>query len=185
MEDERILIKKAQKGEADAFGILYDQYLPKIYRFVRVKVSQREEAEDLTHQAFLNAWKNIGEYTPQGYTFGSWLYRIARNIITDHYRRSKPGDISLDESLLPMNLHPQDTDSIETIADINIKQQAIFDAVRGLKETEQDVIIMRFIEGMSVKETAETIQKTESATKVIQHRVIKQIREILDEKYHD
>ncbi|MFH1188591.1 MAG: sigma-70 family RNA polymerase sigma factor [bacterium] len=185
MEDEQILIKKAQKGESEAFGMLYDQYLPKIYRFVRVKVSHREEAEDITHQAFLNAWKNINDYTFQGHSFGSWLYRIARNVITDYYRKSKTGDVSLDEDLLPLNFHPKDTDSIERTADINLQHRAIFDAVRNLKEIEQDVIIMRFLEGMSIKETSEIIKKSEGATKVIQHRALKQVRDILEKMYHE
>jgi RNA polymerase sigma-70 factor (ECF subfamily) len=185
MEDERILIKQAQKGESDAFGKLYDQYLPKIYRFVRVKVSHREEAEDLTHQAFLNAWKNIHSYTPQGHSFGTWLYRIARNLVIDHYRKAKKGDVSLDEGMLPIDLHPQDADSTEQFADIHVKQHVIFDAVRQLNEVEQDVIIMRFIEDMPVKEVAEVIEKTEGATKVIQHRAIKKIQELLDTEKYD
>lgn len=181
MEDEQILIKKAQKGEAEAFGELYDQYLPKIYRFVRVKVSQREEAEDLTHQAFLNAWKNIGQYSPQGHTFGTWLYRIARNVVTDHYRRTSTAqEIELKETILPAQIKIDTNPAPDELLDEHIRQDRIFRAIRHLKEGEQDVLIMRFIEDMSIKEVAEVLGKTESAVKVMQHRALKKAREALE-----
>ena len=89
LEDEQKLVKQAQDGGVEAFGLLYDHYLPRIYRFVLLKVSHREDAEDLSHQAFLKAWENIEQYDFRGYSFGSWLYRIARNVTIDYYRSAK------------------------------------------------------------------------------------------------
>lgn len=188
MEDEQVLIEKAQGGEGAAFGKLYDQYLNRIYRFVRVKVSRREEAEDLTHQAFLNAWKNIDQYSSQGYTFGTWLYKIARNALVDHYRKlPKAGEVSLDETIGNPNTEPADmqTKTIENSLDTNLKNDVIFQALRHLKESEQDVIIMRIIEDMTVKETAEILERSETAVKVIQHRAIKRIQELLRKKNYE
>ena len=86
LDGEKRIIQDAVGGEASAFGLLYDHYQPKIYRFVLVKVGRREEAEDLTHQIFLHALQNIGSYEHLGFPFSSWLYQIARNQIIDHYR---------------------------------------------------------------------------------------------------
>src|SRR3989338_7003410 len=87
LEDEQRIVERAKGGEAEAFGLLYDHYLPPIYRFVLFRVSHREEAEDITHQTFLKAWEGIHRYSPQGHAFGSWLYRIARNAVIDAHRK--------------------------------------------------------------------------------------------------
>ncbi|MDZ4346963.1 MAG: sigma-70 family RNA polymerase sigma factor, partial [Candidatus Binatia bacterium] len=90
MEGEQNLVEDARRGDPEAFGVLYDYYLPRIYRFVLFKVSSKEHAEDITQYAFLKAWENIRTYRPQGHAFGSWLYRIARNAVIDHYRKRGP-----------------------------------------------------------------------------------------------
>ena len=87
--DERQLIERSVEGESSAFGRLYDRYLEKIYRFVFFKVGHREEAEDLTQQVFTSAWENIQGFREQGLPISSWLYKIARNSIIDHYRTKK------------------------------------------------------------------------------------------------
>src|SRR3989344_4062244 len=89
LDGEHIVIKRAIKGEASAFGLLYDHYEPMIYRFILIKVSHREEAEDLTHQVFLHAWRSIPSYQDLGFPFSSWLYRMARNQVIDFYRARK------------------------------------------------------------------------------------------------
>ena len=86
LEDEYKIIKRAQRGDQEHFGRLYDHYTPQIYRFVFFKVGHQQEAEDLTHEIFLNAWKNIDNFTYRGHPFSSWLYQIARNRIIDYYR---------------------------------------------------------------------------------------------------
>src|SRR3989338_7246444 len=92
VDGEEKLIGRAIVGESSAFGLLYDGYQPKIYRFILVKVGHREDAEDLTHQIFLKAWQHVDDYEPRGLPFGSWLYQIARNQIVDFYRTKKTHD---------------------------------------------------------------------------------------------
>ena len=89
LENEQNLIRRAAAGDSEAFGVLYDQYHPQIYRFVFLKVSLKEDAEDLTHQVFMNALEHMSGYRHQGFPFSSWLYRIARNAVIDHYRTRK------------------------------------------------------------------------------------------------
>ncbi|MFA5052693.1 MAG: sigma-70 family RNA polymerase sigma factor [Parcubacteria group bacterium] len=178
LEDERKLILEAKGGEAEAFGRLYDFYLPAIYRFILLKVGQREEAEDLAHQVFLKAWQNISGFSEKGLPFSSWLYRIARNLIIDRYRRTKPV-ISIDEEFVSEKLiFRPDISDIDDRKDI----ARIMASLHELKDIERDVIIMRFIEDLSVKEVSETINKSEGAVKLIQHRALQKIRTILNEK---
>lgn len=174
LEDEQKLVKKAKDGEVEAFGLLYDYYLPRIYRFVLFKVSHREEAEDLTHQAFLKAWENIDQYDFRGYSFGSWLYRIARNTTVDYYRRLR-SEVSTEE-IKEISFEGLSLESL----DEKIEWRELTGAIKQLKETEQEVIIMRFIEDLSLKEAAEAIGKSEGAVKIIQHRAINNLKKIVD-----
>ena len=93
--EEKLIQDAVKEGDSSAFGKLYDHYQPMIYRFVLIKVGRREEAEDITHQVFLQAWQNIRTYRHRGHPFGSWLYRIARNQVIDHYR-SRKDDVPLE-----------------------------------------------------------------------------------------
>lgn len=174
LEDEQKLIKKAKDGEVDAFGLLYDHYLPKIFRFVLLKVSHREEAEDLTHQVFLKAWENIDQYDFKGYSFGSWLYRIAKNITIDYYRSFRM-EVSTEEI---------NELSVESFLfghlDQKIEWEKLMWSIRQLKDIEQNVLIMRFVEDLSPKEIAEVISKSEGAVKVIQHRAVNNLKKVIE-----
>lgn len=172
--DEQKLVKKAKDGEVEAFGLLYDYYLPKIYRFVLLKVSYREEAEDLTHQTFLKAWENISHYDFRGYSFGSWLYQIARNTTVDYYRRSRP-KVSIEE----IAELPFEGDSLQASIDSKIEWKKLSEGIKKLKDIEQDVLIMRFVQDLPLKEVAEIIGKSEGAVKLIQHRAIKNLKTII------
>ena len=178
LEDEYKLIMEAKGGEAEAFGRLYDYYLPAIYRFILLKVAQREEAEDLTHQVFLKAWQNISDFSVKGLPFSSWLYRIARNLVIDHYRKIKPV-INIDEEFVSEKLIFR-----PALSKIDDKQDVarIMIALKQLREIERDVVIMRFVEDLSIKEISITINKSEGAIKLIQHRAIKNLKTILENK---
>mgnify|MGYP001620193080 FL=1 len=178
LEDEQNLVKKAQDGEVKAFGSLYDHYLPKIYRFVLLKVSHREEAEDLTHQAFLKAWENIEQYDFRGYSFGSWLYRIARNVTVDYYRSARL-EVSVEDV---SEVHLAKDNSLEESVERSLEWQGLVESIKKLKEVEQDVIVMRFVEDLPLKDIAEAIGKSEGAVKVIQHRAIKNLKHIVENK---
>lgn len=176
MEEEIELVQKAQRGEKESFGALYEMYLPKIYRFVYLKVSHKSDAEDITHQVFVRAWENIGSFRFQGFPFSSWLYRIAQNAIIDFYRTSKPS-LSIEEtneSDLGRN------DSGETAFDAKKEVRKVMEAIKKLKPDEQSVIIMRFVDELSNKETALALGKTEGAVRVIQHRALKQLRKYIE-----
>ncbi|MFH1759350.1 MAG: sigma-70 family RNA polymerase sigma factor [Patescibacteria group bacterium] len=176
LEDEYKIIKRAQRGDQEYFGQLYDHYTPQIYRFVFFKVGHQQEAEDLTHEIFLNAWKNIDNFTYRGHPFSSWLYQIARNRIIDYYR-AKKDTISLDDV---KEIIPETGNSIEERLDIGYDMEKIKMAMRQLNGDQQNVIILRFIEELSPAEIAKAMDKSEGAVRLIQHRAIKNLRVILN-----
>lgn len=175
-EDEQKLIQKAQKGDQEAFGALYDHYLPRIYRFVLLKVGRREDAEDLTHHVFLSAWEHLHRYEHRGFPFSSWLYRIASNAVIDHYRTARHHQ---DIATVPEETLAE-SDDTEVTVDTAIAGNRVRAALLKLEPDQQNVLIMRFIEDLSNKEIAETLGKTEGAVRVIQHRALKQLKKITE-----
>jgi len=173
--NEKKLIQDAVRGMSSAFGSLYDRYQPMIYRFVFVKVGRREDAEDLTHQVFISAWTNIRSYKDLGHPFSSWLYKIARNQIIDHYR-ARRNETSLDE-MDPENFVEAAAAEAGTATKMEVEK--VRRAIKALKPDYQDVIIMRFVEDLPLKEVAKAMDRTEGAIKLMQHRAIKELKKLL------
>jgi len=174
LEAEKQHIDNAQGGDKEAFSLLYDHYLPKIYRYILFKVSKMEEAEDLTHEVFLSAWQNIGGYKHKGFPFSSWLYQIARNAVIDSYRTSKK-NVQIEmvsENLLKIN--PTESDTIDN----DMELARIRGAIKLLKSEYQDVLIMRFIEELPHEEIATVLGKSQGAVRIIQHRALKELKSI-------
>ena len=176
LDGEEKLIKSAVGGDSSAFGVLYDHYQPMIYRFALIKMGRREEAEDLTHQVFLSAWQNIRRYKNLGYPFSSWLYQIARNQVADHYR-SKKKDISLDDGDSEFFVSSAITGPIDI--SVKLEMEKVFTAIKKLSPEHGDVIMLRFVEDVSLRDTAKALKKTEGAVKLMQHRAIKELRKVL------
>ncbi len=175
-EDERALIQKAQGGDGEAFGALYDHYLPRIYRFVLLKVGRREDAEDLTNQVFLSAWEHLDRYEHRGFPFSSWLYRIAANAVIDHYRtaRQHQNIETVPEEVLA------DVDAVSDAVDTAITARRVRAALVKLEPDQQNVLIMRFVNELSNKEIAGALGKTEGAIRVIQHRALKHLKKLTE-----
>lgn len=179
LDGEKKLIKRAIKGEAQAFGLLYDHYQPQIYRFIYLKVSHREEAEDLTHQVFFNSWSRMADYKHRGFPFSSWLYQIARNEVIDYYR-TKKSHLDIEDVISEDISLPDFDDSIQITIDVKIDTEKVKEAIKLLKPIEQDVIILRFVEDLSPSEVATVVDKTSQAVRIIQHRAIKSLKQILE-----
>jgi RNA polymerase sigma-70 factor (ECF subfamily) len=176
-ENEENLIRRAAAGDSEAFGALYDEYLPQIFRFVYLKVSSKEDAEDLTHQIFMNAWEHMSGYRHQGFPFSSWLYRIARNAVIDHYRTRKD-KVSLEDAdpeIFALG------ESIQADAHQSLELEKVRRAISKLSTLHQDVIIMRFVEELAIREVAAALKKSEGAIKLLQHRAITELQRILSE----
>jgi RNA polymerase sigma-70 factor (ECF subfamily) len=175
--NEKKLLESAIQGEASAFGLLYDKYQPSIFRFIFLKVSQREEAEDLTHQAFLSAWQNIETFQDQGLPLSSWLYKIARNKVIDYYRTRKQ-IINLDDT--PEEILAVATENSLKEIENKMEIEGVYKALKQLPPDYQEIIIMRFVEGLSPKEVSEITGRNHGAVRVLQFRALRQLKKILE-----
>ncbi len=175
LDGEKKIVEQAILGESSAFGLLYDHYEPQIYRFIYLKVSHREEAEDLTHQVFLQSFRKIAEYQEKSFPFSSWLYRIARNEVIDYYRVKKT-HVSIESDEIDLPAPSQNS------LDAELALEHIKRSIKRLKSIEQDVLILRFIEDLSPPEIAAAMGKTPLAVRLIQHRAIKNLKKLLSPK---
>jgi RNA polymerase sigma-70 factor (ECF subfamily) len=176
-DNEKDLLESAIRGEASAFGLLYDKYQPKLFRFIFLKVSQREEAEDLTHQVFLSAWRNIETFQDQGLPLSSWLYKIARNKVIDYYRTRKQITSIEDvpEEILVLS-HDSGSKELENKMEV----EAVYKALGKLSSDYQEIILMRFVEGLSPKEISQITGRNRGAVRVLQFRALRQLRRTLE-----
>ncbi|WP_030549164.1 ECF subfamily RNA polymerase sigma factor, BldN family [Streptomyces albus] len=172
------LVERAQDGEAEAFGRLYDQYADTVYRYVYYRVGSRATAEDLTSETFLRALRRISTFTWQGRDFGAWLVTIARNLVADHFKSSRFRlEITTGEMLDANEVERSPEDSVLE----SLSNATLLDAVRRLNPQQQECVTLRFLQGMSVAETARAMGKNEGAIKTLQYRAVRTLARLLPE----
>ncbi|GHK00239.1 ECF subfamily RNA polymerase sigma factor, BldN family [Streptomyces sp. NPDC003753] len=172
------LVERAQAGEADAFGRLYDQYSDTVYRYIYYRVGGRATAEDLTSETFLRALRRIGTFTWQGRDFGAWLVTIARNLVADHFKSSRFRlEVTTGEMLDANEVERSPEDSVLE----SLSNAALLEAVRRLNPQQQECVTLRFLQGLSVAETARVMGKNEGAIKTLQYRAVRTLARLLPE----
>ncbi|MFC9931511.1 ECF subfamily RNA polymerase sigma factor, BldN family [Streptomyces sp. NPDC127190] len=170
------LVERAQAGEAEAFGRLYDQYSDTVYRYIYYRVGGRATAEDLTSETFLRALRRIGTFTWQGRDFGAWLVTIARNLVADHFKSSRFRlEVTTGEMLDANEVERSPEDSVLE----SLSNAALLDAVRRLNPQQQECVTLRFLQGLSVAETARVMGKNEGAIKTLQYRAVRTLARLL------
>ena len=175
-ESEDLLIRRAVKHDSGAFAALYDNYVDQVYRHVYYHVSSRTDAEDITQEAFIKAWKAMAKYKRTGAPLVAWLIAIARNLIADHYRTRKE-TIHLEQFPEQAEVAGNSAETNpEAIAEASFKQSYVRQAVLKLKGEKQKVILMRFIDGFSYGKIAKVLHKSEGAVRVIQYRALNDLR---------
>jgi RNA polymerase sigma-70 factor (ECF subfamily) len=175
-EGEASLIQKAASGDMDSFAVLYLRHLDSIYRYLYFRIGDELEAQDLAEQVFLQAWEALPGYRERGSRLIHWLYRIAHNLVVDFHRKGKfVVSDPLDEEA---GWHGQPPSSLEQVIQ---KEEAaeLADAIRILPEVYQQVIILRFVEGLKHAEIARIIEKSETACRVIQYQALNALNRIL------
>jgi RNA polymerase sigma-70 factor (ECF subfamily) len=170
------LVAAAQAGDAEAFGLLYDRYVDLVYRYVYYRVGGKALAEDLVSETFLRALRRIGTFEWQGRDFAAWLITIARNIVADHY---KSGRFRLEVSTADMIDADRATDGPEDSVLDGITNASLLDAVKKLNSEQQECVVLRFLHGMSVIETAQAMGKSEGAIKALQYRAVRTLGRML------
>jgi RNA polymerase sigma-70 factor, ECF subfamily len=169
--DERVLVERAIGRDQDAFGALYDKHVVRVYRHIYYMVGRAPEAEDLTAQAFLQAWEAIERYQIRGAPFVSWLLRIAHNLGVS-YLRSRKERAQLPEWLVDYKSERNPEEALQRQLD----GERVRAAILRLREEQRQVIMLRFVEDLEYREVAEIVGKSVPAVRVIQHRALNALR---------
>jgi RNA polymerase sigma-70 factor (ECF subfamily) len=175
------LVSRAQAGEADAFGLLYDRYLELVYRYIYYRVGSVALAEDLASETFLRALRRIDSFSWQGRDFAAWLVTIARNLITDHFKSSRYR-LEITTADILDAAPPATADSPENQVLDALTNETLLEAVRQLNPEQQECIVLRFLQGLSVSETALVMGKNDGAIKALQYRAVRALARLLPEE---
>ncbi len=182
MEPQNVvpLVTSAREGNSEAFGQLYDLLAPKIYKFISFKVQQREQAEDILQDTFIKAWRGLATLRLEQLNFSAWLYRIARNTVNDRYRKlyRSPRAVELDQA---MEVATGESPLAAAMTQSELEQ--VERASVRLPAHYRQVLELRFVQELSVTETAEVLGKSAMAVRLIQHRALKQLRNVLRHDY--
>jgi len=178
--DERALVEQA-KTDPEAFGILYERYVNKIYSYMYYRVGNHHDAEDLTARTFHRAMDHIGRYTQRGVPFSAWLYRIAHNLMANWHRdRQRQQVVSLEDTVLSV----QSEDEPHQIAEREEERDRLLAAVRCLPPDRQQLLILKYVEGLSNAEIGRTLGRSEGAIKSLYYRTLVSLRETFDTSQH-
>jgi RNA polymerase sigma-70 factor (ECF subfamily) len=172
--DETALLKRAKAYDAAALAELYDRYAPRMYAYIYRRVSDAAVAEDLTGELFLHVLRAVQNEQTWHNSFHAWLYRIAHNLVVDHYRRRPPEPpLSLDETRLVAGDDPA------VAAEEALTRDRLRAALGRLTPEQQQALALRFGEGLTAREVAQVMAKTTGAVEALQHRAVAALRRIL------
>ncbi len=175
--NEAEIVERALQGDKEAFGILYERYVERIYNYIYYRTGNVHDAEDLTARVFYRALNHIHHYTDRGVPFSAWLYRIAHNLVANWHRdRSKHQEIPLSEvpSLTYKGAAPE-TSIVQTQ-----EQEALLRVIRRLPPERQHLLILKFVEHLSNAEIGAIMGKSEGAIKSLYHRTLLMLRNYLE-----
>jgi RNA polymerase sigma-70 factor (ECF subfamily) len=187
----RALVELAQRGDAEAFGQLYEQYVDVVYRYVYVRVGSQPLAEDLTSETFLRALRRLDRFTWQGRDIAAWFVTIARNLITDHHRSGRSRfEITTDELLGADAAGDPADDRLGRRAEPGPEEAVLersrnarlVEAIRQLVPDQQECLVLRFFHEFSLAETAQALGRSEGAVKQLQLRAVRALAAIMTEE---
>lgn len=166
------LILRAQHGDDEAFGDLYERYLGSIYNYIFYRITNEQESEDLTELVFIKAWRALEKYQMTGAPFLAWLYRIARHVVADFHRNKKAKLVSLENhvGLRDGRVAPEDNAAAQG------EWERVVQMLNQLPQVQQEVLTLRFLAGLSHDETAAALDRSPQSVRVIQHRALHALR---------
>ena len=172
------LVELARTGDTEAFGLLYDHYQSSVYRFLFYRTRSSTLAEDLTSETFFRALRNMQNFRWQGKDFGAWLMTIARNLATDHF---KAGRTRLEMATEDMGVHDDATEGPEHAVLASLTNEVLLKSLTELPTEQRDCLVMRFLQGMSIAETAAVLGRSEGAVKQLQLRGVRNLAKLMPE----
>lgn len=173
------LVERSQQGDTEAFAQIYDALVKPIYRYVYYRVDP-ETAEDITEEAFLKIWQNLKKYKKGASPFSSWAFRIAHNLVVDHYRKDTSIEM-IDETVADTQEHSRP----ELQMDVKLTNIRLHKVIRRLPEHYQQIVILKYINELENSEIAEVVGKSEGAVRVLQFRALEQLRDMLSNEKED
>jgi RNA polymerase sigma-70 factor, ECF subfamily len=174
------LVSKAQQGDSQAFGRLYDNFAQRIFKYIRLKIQNREEAEDILQEVFIKAYQGLNSLSLENLNFNAWLYKVTSNTINDHFRKRyrSPEIFGIEEGFdLP------DGKSLEKEIIIKSDLETARDAFTQLLPLYKQVLELRFLQDLSLNEVAKILNKSNLSVRLIQYRALKKVKLILYNKY--
>ncbi len=183
-ERERLiaLVELARSGDKEAFGLLYDHYQASVYRFLYYRTRSQALAEDLTSETFFRALRSMNSFRWQGKDFGAWLMTIARNLTMDHF---KAGRTRLEMTTEDMTPHDDATEGPESAVIAGLTNEALLKALTQLPVEQRECLIMRFLQGLSIAETALALSRSDGAVKQLQLRGVRNLAKLMPEGLRD
>jgi RNA polymerase sigma-70 factor, ECF subfamily len=178
--DSRIveLVELAKAGDSDAFGQLYEHYVGQVCRYLYYRVGSVPLAEDLTNEAFFRALRSLDSFNWQGKDFGAWLTTIARNLVMDHYKSSHQRlEVTTDQ----ITNHDSATEGPEADAITRFTNEILLKSLHKLSPEQRDCLVMRFLQGLSIAQTAKALNRSEGAIKQLQLRATRNLARMLPE----
>ena len=176
------LVELARGGDTEAFGLLYDHYQSSVFRFLFYRTRSSQLAEDLTSETFFRALRSMSNFRWQGKDFGAWLMTIARNLATDHF---KAGRTRLELTTEDMGVHDDATEGPESAVLAGLTNEILLCALKALPAEQRDCLIMRFLQGMSIAETAAVLGRSDGAVKQLQLRGVRNLAKLMPEGMRD
>ena len=177
------LVELARDGDKDAFGLLYDHYHGSVYRFLLYRTRSQQLAEDLTSETFFRALRSMNNFRWQGKDFGAWLMTIARNLTTDHF---KAGRTRLETATEDMSVHDgQSDEGPEEAVLASLTNEVLMEALASLPPEQQECLVLRFLQGFSIAETARSLDRSDGAIKQLQLRAVRNLAKLVPEGLRD
>ena len=172
-KDDGILTRAAQ-GDLDAFGLLYEQYVERIYNYIYYRTGNSYDAEDLTERVFMRAMRHINTYHDRGLPFSAWLYRIAHNLVANWHRdNNRRKEIPIDESMFDYRQGEHPESELLHLEE----RERLLHVIRSLPDDRQQLLILKFVEHLSNTEIGQVMGKSEGAVKSLYHRTLLVMRD--------
>jgi len=174
------LVAQAKDGDLLAFEKLYDSFVRRIFCYIRIKIQNRQDAEDVLQEVFIKGYKGLSSLRPGKLNFSAWLYKIASNTINDYFRKKyrRPDIVSIDENFdVPDNYSLYDSLMVES--DLKTAR----DSFKHLSAPHRNVLELRFFQQLSVSEVAKALHKSRLAVRMIQYRARKKLKDVMEKSY--
>lgn len=162
-------VARAKQGDREAYGKIYEIYLPRVFRFVYYLTGKKEQSEDICQEAFLKGWKALASFNQSKGTIQAFLFKIARNLVIDWHRKKK-------ESLLSPGFDVASGEELDKEIEIKEREEKVKKLLETLEKEERQILILRFFEELTTAEVAKVMNMKEGALRVRVHRIMAKLR---------